>query len=84
MGYYVDPADFIQPQQESAGGDAPVAAWTWTQVPAPATSMLRQRSRTWENSRYLHYRSYLAGRPVGETINRAAGFLIQLTAAFQP
>jgi hypothetical protein len=43
--------------------------------------MLRQRSRTWENSRYLHYRAYLAGRPVGETINRAAGFLTQLTAA---
>lgn len=84
MGYYVDPADFIQPQQQSLGGDAPVAAWTWRHVPAPATSMLRQRSRTWENSRYLHYRAYLAERPVGETINRTAGFLIQLAAASQP
>ena len=62
MGYYVDPADFIQPQQ-SLGGDTPVATWTWRHVPAPATSMLRQRSRTWENSRYLHYRAYLAERP---------------------
>jgi anti-anti-sigma factor len=77
MGHYVDPADFIQPQQDSAGGDAPVAAWTWRHVPAPATSVLRQRS-TWENSRYLHYRAFLAERPVGETINRTAGFLIQL------
>jgi hypothetical protein len=84
MGYYIGPADFIQPQQESAGGDAPVAAWTWRQVPAPVTSMLPQRSRTWENSRYLHYRACLADRPVGETINRTAGFLIQLAAASQP
>jgi anti-anti-sigma factor len=84
MGYYVDPADFIQPQQQSLGGDAQVAAWTWRHVPAPATSTLRQRSRTWENSRYLHYRAYLAERPVGETINRTAGFLIQLAAASQP
>ena len=77
MGHYVDPADFIQPQQDSAGRDAPVAAWTWRHVPAPATSVLRQRS-TWENSRYLHYRAHLAERPVGETVNRTAGFLIQL------
>jgi hypothetical protein len=81
MGFYIDPADFIQPQQDSTGGDAPVAAWTWRQVPAPVSGMLRQRSRTWENSRYLHYRACLAGRPVGETINRAAGFLTQLSAA---
>ncbi len=83
MGHYVDPADFIQPQQESEGEDAPVAAWTWRHVAAPPTRMLRQRS-TWENSRYLHYRAYLAGRPVGETINRTAGFLIQLAAASKP
>jgi hypothetical protein len=82
MGHHVDPADFIQPQQDSAGGDAPVAAWTWRNVPAPATGV-RQRS-TWENSRYRHYRAYLAERPVGETINRTAGFLIQLGAASQP
>jgi hypothetical protein len=35
MGCYVDPADFIQPLQDSVGGDAPVAAWTWRQVPVP-------------------------------------------------
>jgi hypothetical protein len=84
MGYYIGPADFIQPQQESAGGDAPVAAWTWRQVPAPVTSMLPQRSRTWENSRYLHYRACLADRPVGKTIDRTARFLIELAAASKP
>jgi hypothetical protein len=81
MGFYLDPAGFIQPQQGSTGGGAAVAAWTWRPVPAPVSGILRQRSKTWENSRYLHYRACLAGRPVGETINRAAGFLTRLTAA---
>jgi hypothetical protein len=81
MGYYVDPADFIQPQQDSLGGNAPVAAWTWSQVPAPVSAALPQRTRAWEAGRYLHYRAYLAGRPVGETINRAARFLTQLIPA---
>jgi anti-sigma B factor antagonist len=83
MGHHVDPADFIQPQHDSAGGDAPVAAWTWRHVPAPVTGVLRQPS-TWENSRYLHYRACLAERPVGETINRTAEFLIQLAAVSRP
>jgi hypothetical protein len=81
MGYYVDPADFIQPQQDSLGRDAPVAAWTWRQVPAPVSAALPQRTRAWETGRYLHYRAYLAGRPVGETIKRAARFLTRLTPA---
>jgi hypothetical protein len=81
MGYYVDPASFIQPQQDGLGGDAPVAAWTWSQVPAPVSAALPQRARAWEKGRYLHYRAYLAGRPVGETINRAAKFLTQLIPA---
>jgi hypothetical protein len=80
MGYYVDPADFIQPQQNALGGDAPVACWTWREVPAPVSTALPQRSRTWETGRYLHYRTYLAGRPVGETINRATAFLTQLAS----
>jgi hypothetical protein len=81
MGSFVDPADFIQPHQDSLGSDAPVAAWTWRQVPAPVPGMPRQRATTWETSRHLHYRAYLADRTVGETINRAARFLIQLTPA---
>jgi hypothetical protein len=81
MGYFVDPADFIQPQQDNLGGDAPVASWAWRQVPAPVSAALPQRTRTWETGRYLHYRAHLTGRPVGETINRAAKFLTQLTPA---
>jgi hypothetical protein len=84
MGYYVDSADFIQPQQDCLGVDAPVAAWTWRQVLVPVSGMLPQRSRSsaaWENSRYLHYRAYLADRPVGEIVNRAIGFLTHLAAA---
>lgn len=87
MGYYVDPADFIQPQQDSFGGDAPVAFWTWQQPPVLVPGMLPQRpgrSTAWENSRYLHYRAYLAGRPVGETIHRTAGYLVQLATGSQP
>jgi hypothetical protein len=86
MGYYVDPADFIQPQQDSLGGDAPVAAWAWRPVPAPVPGTLPQGSRntrTWETGRYMHYRAYLADRAVGETIDRAAGFLTRLAAASQ-
>jgi hypothetical protein len=78
MGYFVDPADFVQPQHDSGGGDAPVAAWTRREVPAPVSAALPQRARTWETGRYLHYRIYLADRPIGETINRATTFLTQL------
>lgn len=77
MGFYVDPADFIQPEQGSLGGDAPVADWTWREVPASVSGALPQRARRWETGRYLHYRAYLAGRPVGETISRSAKFLLQ-------
>jgi hypothetical protein len=38
MGFYVDPADFIQPRRDSLGGDAPVPAWTWRQVPASVSA----------------------------------------------
>ena len=80
MGYYVDPADFIQPQQDTLGGDAPVASWMWREVPAPVSTALPQRSKTWETGRYLHYRGYLADRPVGETISRATASLTQLAS----
>jgi hypothetical protein len=78
MGHYVDPADFIQPQPGSRGGDAPVSAWTWRTVDAPAAASLAQRAKAWEAGRYMHYRAYLADRPVGETIGRATVFLTQI------
>jgi hypothetical protein len=78
MGYHVDAADFVQPVKGSGGGDAPVQAWTWRQVEAPASVPLAQRARAWEAGRYLQYRAHLVGRPVGETVDRAAVFLTQL------
>jgi len=81
MGYHVDPADFIQPEQDTITGDAPVAAWRWRQVPAPAVTSLPPRGNSWEDIRYLNYRVYLAGRTVGETITRATAFLTQLVRA---
>lgn len=81
MGYRVDPADFIQPRQDSLDGDALVAAWLWQPVIAPASPALPQRARSWEAERYQHYRVYLAGRPVGESIERGASFLIRLIPA---
>ena len=86
MGYYIDAADFIQPERDSTGGDAPVAAWTWRQILFPlsgARQLGSKSSRTWENGRYLHYRAYLADRPVGETFNRATAFLTRLSTAPQ-
>jgi hypothetical protein len=81
MGHHLDPADFVQPQQDSLGGDAPVASWTWRQVPSPVSIALPHRTRAWETGRHLHYRVYLADRPVGETIHRAATFLTQVIPA---
>ena len=78
MGYHVDPADFIEPQRDGLGGDAPVATWIWRPVIARGAAALPQRTRSWEARRYEHYRVYLAGRPVGETVDRAAGFLTRL------
>jgi hypothetical protein len=78
MGYQADPADFIQPEQDSVGGDALPAAWTWSQVPAAVPAALPPGTRTGETTRFLHYRAYLAGRPIGETIARAIAFLTHL------
>lgn len=81
MGIYVDPADFVQPERDSLGGDAPVPAWTWREVPVPVPATLPQRARAWETRRYQYYRRYIAGQRLGETVNRAARFLTQLAAA---
>jgi hypothetical protein len=79
MGYRVEPADFIQPQQGSFGGDAAPAMWTWNPVPAPVSTTLPPVARTRETTPYLHYRAHLAGQPAGETITRATTFLTRLS-----
>ena len=73
MGYYLDHADFIQPQQNPAPG--PVATWTWRSLPEPALALLPARGQEWEMARYREYQAQLAARPVGETFRRAAAFL---------
>jgi hypothetical protein len=78
MGYYVDPADFIQPQTGSRGGDAPVPVWRWRTVDAPAGTSMAQRAKAWEAGRHLQYRAYIANRTVGEVFDRATVFLTQL------
>ena len=75
MGYHADPADFIQPGLDPGGGEAPVAAWTWSSRPAVELGVVAPRGRKWESARYKHYGTYLARRPLGETISRAAAFL---------
>jgi hypothetical protein len=74
--------DACRPQPGAGGaGDAPVAAWTWKQVPVPALAPVPPRGRAWEISRYRQYRAQLAGQPVGEIIGRATAFLAQVYAA---
>jgi hypothetical protein len=84
MGYHADPADFVQPQDEDGAGDAPVATWTWSLVPAPAVGTVAAGGRVWEMSRYREYRAQLAGRRAGDTIGLAAAFLTQVFAAASP
>jgi hypothetical protein len=76
MGYYADPADFIQPRQSrSAGSPAPITAWTWRSLPEPALASLPPRGQEWEIARYRSYQAQLRGRTMRETFGRAAGFL---------
>jgi hypothetical protein len=84
MGYHTDPADFIQPQDGDDAGDAPVAAWTWSPVPAPALGPVSAAGRAWEMSRYREYRAQLVGRRIGDTTGLAAAFLTQVFAASRP
>jgi len=78
MGYHLDPADFVEPGRDGETGDTPVASWAWRQVPAPDCTSIPPRSRSWEATRHQHYRLYLAGQPLGETITRATAFLTEL------
>ncbi len=76
MGQYLDPVDFIQPEDGGSGpGEAQLTAWTWKSVPRPALESLSARGQEWEMTRYRAYQAQLAGHPVGETFGRALNFL---------
>jgi hypothetical protein len=75
LGHHADPGDFIQPPP--CGGTAPPSAWTWATLPPPPP----HRGTAREASPYREYRAYLAGRPLGQTLARTAGFLSQAHAA---
>jgi hypothetical protein len=72
MGYYADPADFIQPRARGAGS---ITAWTWKPLPEPTLASLRPRGQEWEMARYLAYQEQLGGYTMGATFGRAAAFL---------
>ena len=75
MGYHLDPADFIQPEQRQPGADRGVTAWRWRPVPGPDLGSLPPRGQAWEMTRYGSYQAQLAGHTIGETFGRAAAFL---------
>jgi hypothetical protein len=76
MGYRLDPADFIQPEQSHAGADhGGVMAWRWRPVPEPNLGSLPPRGQAWEMTRYRAYQAELAGHTTGETFGQAAAFL---------
>jgi hypothetical protein len=75
-------SSFIQPTpvrlaRTHGAGDAAgtVGDWTWTPVPEPTVPALSGRGRKWEMTRYRSYQAQLAGRPVGQTFDRATAFL---------
>ncbi len=76
MGYHLDPADFVQPQESRSGrGSRPVTAWTWKSLPEPSLASLPPRGREWEMTRYRAYQAQLPGQTIAETFGRAAAFL---------
>jgi hypothetical protein len=84
MGQYLDPADFIEPAESRSGpGDAGIMAWTWKPVQRPALAPLPPRGQAWEMTRYRAYQAQLAGHTMGETFERAAGFLLLAAGAGQ-
>ena len=79
MGYHLDHSDFIRPQRgpldSGRAGDGPIATWTWRSLPEPVLAALPARGQEWEMTRYREYQAQLAGKAIGETFGRAAGFL---------
>ena len=76
MGYHLDPADFLQPEEgHPAPGQDGVTSWRWRSLPEPDLGSLPQRGRAWEMTRYRAYQAQLAGHTIGETFGQAAAFL---------
>jgi hypothetical protein len=76
MGYHLDPADFIQPEESHPGADhGGVMAWKWRPVREPDLGSLPPRGQAWEMTRYRAYEAQLADHTIGETFGRAAAFL---------
>jgi hypothetical protein len=75
MGYHLDPADFIQPEQSEPSADRGVTAWRWRPVPEPDLGSLPPRGQAWEMTRYRAYQAQLAGHTIGETFGRVGAFL---------
>jgi hypothetical protein len=76
MGYDIDPADFIAPEDGHAGAPrGRVGGWVWRSLPLPALDSVAVRRRKWEMTRYQAYEARLAGATIAETFSRAAGFL---------
>jgi len=76
MGYHLDPADFIQPEERQPGADrGGVTAWRWRSLPEPDLGSLPPRGQAWEMTRYRAYQAQLAGHAIGQTFGRAAAFL---------
>jgi hypothetical protein len=81
MGYYLDHADFIEPQPGPCGtADGRITTWSWRSLPEPALGSLPPRGQEWEMERYRAYEAQLAGHCLGEVFGRAATFL-KLAAA---
>jgi hypothetical protein len=76
MGYHLDPADFIQPDERHPGpAHSDVTSWRWRSLPEPDLGSLPHRGRSWEMTRYRAYQTQLADHTIGETFGWAAAFL---------
>jgi hypothetical protein len=84
IGDEADLGEFIEPGEAGPGAaKARITGWTWKPVPEPALGLLPPRGQAWEMTRYQAYQTQLAGHTIGETFDRAAGFL-KLAAANEP
>jgi hypothetical protein len=78
MGFHLDHSDFIEPRcSPGSPGAGLIADWTWRSLPEPVLAALPERGREWEMTRYREYQAQLAARPLGETFDRAAAFLLR-------